>query len=201
MCGGAHSGRNDGLFNQGLSPRVRGSPYFRSVGAPCSRSIPACAGEPSRAHEWPGCWSGGSIPACAGEPVLSFASYLSIPVYPRVCGGAILTSYTSLDDQGLSPRVRGSHLDVDTRLVFADTRSIPACAGEPPDAPARPVKASRSIPACAGEPTNPDSQSVSEQVYPRVCGGAILRSPMSFRDRSLRVYPRVCGGALDFPGP
>ena len=112
---------------------------------------------------------------------------------------------------GLSPRVRGSPLDVRGGLVLGG-----------------------SIPACAGEPREGASGSHPGWVYPRVCGGAVesfgVYSPeggLSPRVRGSRlddrgggaplgsipacagepcrgctsgnsawVYPRVCGGAI-----
>ena len=69
-------------------------------------------------------------------------------VYPRVCGGTVL----SLDERGagsgLSPRVRGNHF-----------------------LPHGLLRARGSIPACAGEPITKDSCCARVKVYPRVCGG------------------------------
>ena len=90
---------------------------------------------------------------------------------------------------GLSPRVRGNLIQI--KAKFLAPGSIPACAGEP-----RPE---------AGIP-------VSQQVYPRVCGGTVsddqpwmMWPGLSPRVRGnprryprpdllTRVYPRVCGG-------
>ena len=69
-------------------------------------------------------------------------------VYPRVCGGTESAAVAELLWHGLSPRVRGNHIDAGDPVPF--DRSIPACAGEP-----RPEKAGRG----------------SAGVYPRVCGG------------------------------
>ena len=91
----------------GLSPRVRGNrtrpPGFnRSL-----RSIPACAGEPTRKAIRPAAWA----------------------VYPRVCGGTVGIGSAGRPDSGLSPRVRGNPR---AGMVNAGaSRSIPACAGEP----------------------------------------------------------------------
>ena len=66
VCGGAHKGTVLDNDNIGLSPRVRGSldpSDTRSGGT-------------------------GSIPACAGEPRVWPASFVTVTVYPRVCGGA-----------------------------------------------------------------------------------------------------------------
>ena len=67
VCGGTGRRGAEGKSDAGLSPRVRGNQLQQSLLLGGKRSIPACAGEPSRL--WPG------DAACA------------IKVYPRVCGG------------------------------------------------------------------------------------------------------------------
>ena len=110
----------------GLSPRVRGNP---------------CAGQGRHNQK-------GSIPACAGEPQLSQLSRVTGKVYPRVCGGTVLSISWLSCSSGLSPRVRGNPAPV--HRLSDQRRSIPACAGEPPSTPPKPH---------------------SLTVYPRVCGG------------------------------
>ena len=172
----------------GPSPRVRGSPSACPQPETATRSIPACAGEPS---SYPG-------------------HRTKNAVHPRVCGGACTYSYPLTAFLGPSPRVRGSHSDRSGRRP--DSGSIPACAGEPAlgsrriplfrvhprvcggaaavvsprvdrTGPSPRVRGSRdqgggvavglgSIPACAGEPHPPLVSSASLQVHPRVCGGA-----------------------------
>ena len=70
----------------GLSPRVRGNPPVRRRLTLASRSIPACAGEPSPAS----------------------IARVGCGVYPRVCGGTRAINANEMDNQGLSPRVRGN---------------------------------------------------------------------------------------------
>ncbi len=53
-------------------------------------------------------------------------------VYPRGCGGATLTVTDVRVQRGLSPRVRGSRADI--VHTVAPSGSIPAGAGEPPQA-------------------------------------------------------------------
>ena len=128
-----------------------------------------------------------------------------------MCGGASAIGKPLACDVGLSPRVRGSRIA--SRPKWPGSRSIPACAGEPPSRrPSRPPR----------------------RVYPRVCGGAIASAPTLTGDTGLsprvrgspwpgalggvgrgsipacagepcragrrsgcwRVYPRVCGGAV-----
>ena len=210
MCGGAHRTLGLVCFEQGLSPRVRGSPWTGTTG--CGRQ--------------------GSIPACAGEPYPQGSSEPSGRVYPRVCGGAPCIFNFVNRALGLSPRVRGSrkpHLK-----PRVEEGSIPACAGEPWAAvrsadgdlvyprvcggaedsegtqvdrtglsprvrgsPARRCPSRGrcgSIPACAGEPLKLDHSSPSAGVYPRVCGGASLSFQVSVVARGLS--PRV-RGSLD----
>ena len=69
-------------------------------------------------------------------------------VYPRVCGGTYSRRSGQMENDGLSPRVRGNQASVDGPGVYHG--SIPACAGEP------------------GLEVRPQGFDV---VYPRVCGG------------------------------
>ncbi len=71
----------------------------------------------------------GSIPARAGEPVRQFLETGDPRVYPRACGGAIRRTASSSIAGGLSPRVRGSRVQVTPIAVGGG--SIPARAGEP----------------------------------------------------------------------
>ena len=190
MCGGALGKQWDGGDVAGLSPRVRGSR--------------TCLGRRWRPS--------GIIPACAGEPSATSVCPAITWDYPRVCGGARHFARKNHLAEGLSPRVRGSHVAVGGR-----------CARE------------GIIPACAGEPTARRRQVTRRRDYPRVCGGASIHSgPVgSARGLSPRVrgspdlvevghhrggiipacageprsrtastdaptdYPRVCGGALE----
>jgi len=168
VCGGAPRIFDVGRVQQGLSPRVRGSPTRTKLMDNPQGSIPACAGEPRTQGP-------GSAPGA---------------VYPRVCGGAFLCLSHPPSPQGLSPRVRGSQGTGHPRRLVRG--SIPACAGEPtarrgpngllrvyprvcggashtfrvwasarglsprvrgsPPVALRPIDHPRSIPACAGEP-------------------------------------------------
>ncbi len=107
VCGGAFSHVCVHVGRGGLSPRVRGSRAYRHSAYPLSRSIPACAGEPSAARRYA----------------------LPFRVYPRVCGGACPAEALYQRYLGLSPRVRGSPSATEKSL--GEARSIPACAGEP----------------------------------------------------------------------
>ena len=153
----------------------------------------------------------GTIPACAGEPWTPKATIAALRDYPRVCGGTHGVCFTRALRKGLSPRVRGNHLQ---------RRHIPVECG--------------TIPACAGEPTSRRKSSTRPWDYPRVCGGTVswtLRTcanqglsprvrgnrrcgcnglvghgtipacagePYTDRDgnKKSRDYPRVCGGTF-----
>ena len=130
----------------GLSPRVRGN----------------LGDEP---HKMLGVRS---IPACTGEPSLRCFSHHMRWVYPRVYGGTLgLVLAADLED-GLSPRVRGNPTRLDS--MGQDTRSIPACTGEPADRQRRyPLRG----------------------VYPRVYGGTYTRNPTRAKQNGLS--PRVRG--------
>ena len=108
VCGGTQGIALANDSSRGLSPRVRGNPFY---------GIPHI-------------FRSGSIPACAGEPAWGGVTGDRGAVYPRVCGGTM--TWHSMPDRpgGLSPRVRGNRLQL--RGHAALEGSIPACAGEPP---------------------------------------------------------------------
>ena len=152
---------------------------------------------------------GGSIPACAGEPPCS-CPRPSVPgVYPRVCGGTQVGDASHAPPHGLSPRVRGNPWARRTRWLT--TRSIPACAGEPPGRHHRP-RILRVYPrVCGGTSRIIHSSSSWSGLSPRVRGNPpalrfffqCLRSIPACAGEPLRplavlplpkVYPRVCGG-------
>ena len=107
VCGGTSPDQTGATGDIGLSPRVRGNRFHEARPKRAYRSIPACAGEP---RHYPVC-------SCRRR------------VYPRVCGGTILSQGHHAQDMGLSPRVRGN---LRQKWLSGDSRrSIPACAGEP----------------------------------------------------------------------
>ena len=107
VCGEADDRELKRQMQEGLSPRVRGSPGEKLV----SLGV------------------GGSIPACAGKPNLDGTDVMSLGVYPRVCGEAVVEERQRHAVRGLSPRVRGSRVIV--RSYRDEPGSIPACAGKP----------------------------------------------------------------------
>ena len=113
VCGGTDRFFTLVIVSHGLSPRVRGNPLLLTDMAP---------------HI-------GSIPACAGEPTSNRTSLTPLAVYPRVCGGTQMSSMPTDSPAGLSPRVRGNRWAATNART--QTRSIPACAGEPLPLPLR----------------------------------------------------------------
>ena len=191
VCGGTTPTAPFSRSIHGLSPRVRGNRSAQCPAPLLPRSIPACAGEPTSHGEW-----------------------MPLPqVYPRVCGGTGRPALAQVAIRGLSPRVRGNHIEQTAGMFMV-----------------------RSIPACAGEPMYDTQTEGLVGVYPRVCGGthgAGTRRPPGdglsprvrgnqrrprpglhmlgsipacagepTRGRAYRhctgVYPRVCGGTAAF---
>ena len=107
VCGGTTSAPLKPKSVSGLSPRVRGNPL----------KLPRRLGR------------GRSIPACAGEPTRYLGHSVDTTVYPRVCGGTIADLLAETANNGLSPRVRGNQYM--TGRPAESAGSIPACAGEP----------------------------------------------------------------------
>ena len=107
VCGGTLASGYTSPQYRGLSPRVRGNQPISQNRYLKSRSIPACAGEPSL-------FNGDDDKAT---------------VYPRVCGGTEGYLPHEHPATGLSPRVRGNPIPATAALIAAG--SIPACAGEP----------------------------------------------------------------------
>ena len=174
----------------GLSPRVRGN---RSGSAPLSvmtRSIPACAGEPSTSR---------------GRTARS-------TVYPRVCGGTLRPRWSRRSVVGLSPRVRGN-LAAKVVPPFC-SGSIPACAGEPPKRCAMSTICRVYPRVCGGTRPRGTERDSHYGLSPRVRGNQgiynaessgwnVGLSPRvrgnppkvdSFAYDIAAVYPRVCGG-------
>ena len=149
MCGGTLTHPSSLGFVHGLSPRVRGNrrrhPRFR--------------------------FTDGSIPACAGEPQKRGWSPRLRRVYPRVCGGTVMSQPVLCPVPGLSPRVRGNQ---------GKTVGTAVCSG--------------SIPACAGEPRLSSRRAQRQSVYPRVCGGTMQESHTTWP--CLGLSPRVRGNRI-----
>ena len=125
-CGGTPPTYPRLSLAQGLSPRVRGNRLI------ITRTM----------------YCGGSIPARAGEPLTHTRRVFHVAVYPRACGGTAVNVIYSPLKSGLSPRVRGNHV----QYAYGN--------GE-----------SGSIPARAGEPRTSIRFDALVEVYPRACGG------------------------------
>ena len=133
---------------------------------------PRVRGNPRQS--WIGCKLGRSIPACAGEPYAGKRPSVSQRVYPRVCGGTRYAGKAKRIATGLSPRVRGNR--------HSEFLSFNQC---------------RSIPACAGEPIWWKWPSPFLAVYPRVCGGTVVKLfEIRFR---FGLSPRVRGNRIRRP--
>ena len=193
MCGATNITLK--LFNHiiGLSPRVRGNPTKAIRRAASTRSIPACAGQPT-------------------EPKLSPPYHT---VYPRVCGATCCAQPRPWHLRGLSPRVRGNLCAMKNRKM--QVRSIPACAGQPRGT--QPLQCGRTVyPRVCGATRKAESHGSSPSgLSPRVRGNpsvvitpapairsipACAGQPFSllFIPRSRAVYPRVCGATAEVGG-
>ena len=150
VCGGTIQPVDYTLGSHGLSPRVRGN--LRAAIRRARRR--------------------GSIPACAGEPGPGAGRAGWAAVYPRVCGGTGWVGGLAAAHRGLSPRVRGNRPHHQGGCM--STRSIPACAGEPP------ISLS-SVALC--------------RVYPRVCGGTPEGKMET--ETAIGLSPRVRGNRIN----
>ncbi len=130
--------------NLGLSPRVRGNHPGSLLDGLLYGSIPACTGKPWRVWQWI-VWCG---------------------VYPRVYGETSSRIRRQVEEEGLSPRVRGN-------LPYARQHG-----GE-----------HGSIPACTGKPIARHVSEMLFKVYPRVYGETTMlsQSACSYAGLSPRV--------------
>ena len=169
VCGGTMSRALRAMARRGLSPRVRGNRRCRCSGGVHIGSIPACGGGTARPPDFhrklvglsprvrgnrglaaPAYLKPRSIPACAGEPAVYRGRKPARQVYPRVCGGTFLATFSVTFVVGLSPRVRGKPGHYRRRPCAAGVYPR-VCGGTLGTVPP-PCKGNRSIPACAGEP-------------------------------------------------
>ena len=190
VCGGTSRQPPLAIRGRPLSPRMRGNQGYTILATPNVTSIPAYAGEPTR--------------AATGPP--------QSRLYPRVCGGTAVCAGSDTPGGPLSPRMRGNPQRA--KLPPSTSRSIPACAGEPYMRKTKKQRKEvyprvcggtesgrfgamssaglsprvrgnlydcvdmrrplRSIPACAGEPWKGSWIGWNGSVYPRVCGGTFI---------------------------
>ena len=122
-----------------------------------------------------------SIPAHAGEPQSQSYKAISAPVYPRPRGGTGGRWQDAIVGVGLSPPTRGNRPS--SAILDAPMRSIPAHAGEPPQA---------------------RENRPSARVYPRPRGGTSRRRSARRRGRGLspptRGNPKRAQGRLSRRG-
>ena len=207
VCGGTSVPGWRILTGLGLSPRVRGtSPGITTTPIP-TEAIPACAGNLVLAAGKLAYTR--SIPACAGEPTRARTASAMAGVYPRVCGGTRRRQRLTLYVHGLSPRVRGNPDVRYTQIV--ERRSIPACAGEPPERPPQPPPPAVYPRVCGGTPRPRFGSPRQWGLSPRVRGNRRKTTLAGYPSRSIPacagepsarhsfarrrgVYPRVCGG-------
>ena len=133
-----------------------------------------------------------------------------------MCGGITASLQASIDEKGLSPRVRGNQ--VKGALDHADYGSIPACAGEPAAMPRTPRPTAVYPRVCGGTESRAKPSSAMRGLSPRVRGNrnqqyrkikagrsipACAGEPfaLSAVGRLPRVYPRVCGGTRSPSSP
>ncbi len=210
VCGGTVSGIGGRGQRAGLSPRVRGNPWYGRRHKMVSTVYPRVCGGTINTRSTTGLLAGlsprvrgnqgvvvvhiesrGSIPACAGEPgaIWEIASIFA----------------------GLSPRVRGNLSKLcDAARVLG---SIPACAGEPSRFMFV-LRVSRVYPrVCGGTQRSYDRTRTASGLSPRVrgnqerrgtvCAGvgsipACAGEPQACRNCGAEtpVYPRMCGGTI-----
>ena len=212
MCGELRSQVRRVHWQDGSSPRVRGTRALRKGDGVRGRFIPACAGNSLKAGKVPaervgssprvrgtpacGRWrrlKGRFIPACAGNSRGRRARGRRNSVHPRVCGELQTASSSSANGRGSSPRVRG------TRGCHAGPRPAPpvhprVCGELAPHPQARHPQR-RFIPACAGNSNTGPCHAPQVAVHPRVCGE--LKSRTGTTSRASGSSPRVRGTPSD----
>ena len=226
-CGGTSSRGLDLGQEEGLSPRVRGNPPALDECSGGNRSIPARAGEPQyddivhphgeglsprvRGEPLQPTISAARMtvyPARAGEPLPAKSVTCCKSVYPRACGGTLLSSRHLWKNIGLSPRVRGNPYQLQPYQHGCGSiprvrgnhilphyrqdngRSIPRVRGNHFQTLSEHAEM-RSIPARAGEPPSRHLPGYIARVYPRACGGTI--TAFLHVEASTGLSPRVRG--------
>ena len=177
----------------GSSPRARGTRPQRRGGAPSDRIIPACAGNTAaqrRGTHWrpdhprvrgehlrsssPSRRSAGSSPRARGTPHAGKVIPTSARIIPA-CAGNTSCCRSAQSCPPDHPRVRGEHIDAETK-GDVDTGSSPRARGTHP-CELRGLTARRIIPACAGNTVQPDSACKLRPDHPRVRGEHLRRLP------------------------
>ncbi len=170
-----------------VHPRVRGEQPRHAV---CAM---AANGSSPRARGTVGdcLWRAGRgrfIPACAGNSRRSRGRLRSASVHPRVRGEQLPLKTISTDQDGSSPRARGTGQQLGRAQAFG--RFIPACAG---NRPARtPATSARTVhPRVRGEQASTESGSLaSSGSSPRARGTA---EADAIEDAMARFIPACAG--------
>ena len=199
----------------GSSPRVRGTPRWRTLHAPANAVHPRVCGERLTSATATTA-TARFIPACAGNARGRGSAPSNTAVHPRVCGERDLARFKNNPPFGSSPRVRGT-LPPLVRERQID-RFIPACAGNAryglSGQPARPVhprvcgergqgdwplfRYHGSSPRVRGTRAARDFLRTVPAVHPRVCGerGLSVATTRSSRGSSPRVRGTLIGRLL-----
>ena len=186
-CGGTTFSMPTSETSWGLSPRLRGNAVNPALHTIFQGSIPALAGErPFFRH------------GCALRRV-----------YPRACGGTVLSASSLPASSGLSPRLRGNGERHGRYGV--EPGSIPALAGERIVASARRLVYRVYPRACGGTLFIKQRRNSQQGLSPRLRGNGVTPSSVTAKRGSIpalagerqirliceladRVYPRACGG-------
>ena len=199
---------------RGRRERVYPRPCGESVRTLAGRSFAAGLSPPVRGiHRQPLCryFQRGSIPARAGNPSRAAAGTARTWVYPRPCGESLRQPGPRLVCVGLSPPVRG----IRSACEGAATRigSIPARAGNPaharrsgPGAGVYPRPCGESVARASGSPHGQGLSPPVRGIRRRQAGAAESvgsiparagnPTPTCSRRSARRVYPRPCGESV-----
>ena len=127
-CTGKPQSRSRRRFRPWVYPRVYGETSFSVTTLPAATGLSPRVRGNQRAAVQPAQRTG-SIPACTGKPAPAYPRCCPPRVYPRVYGETLEEQLALVQQQGLSPRVRGNHTP--PLPPWAHPGSIPACTGKP----------------------------------------------------------------------
>ena len=208
VCGELATARGISPRAAGSSPRVRGTPGWRSSPPARARFIPACAGN-SCARTTRRC--GSSVhPRVCGE-LGGRHGHRRVPVrfIPACAGNSPIVSLHADEARGSSPRVRGTPHRRHQRALALPVH--PRVCGELAAPFARRTVVCGSSPRVRGTRRRTPSNRVDRTVHPRVCGELPVRhstgdgmagssprvrgTPWTTANQCANwsVHPRVCG--------
>ena len=179
------------IFDNGSSPRVRGTVRYGLSPPVGPRFIPACAGNSPKQQR----------------------RSASLPVHPRVCGEQPRSERITPVGYGSSPRVRGTATKITIKIN--SSRFIPACAGNSIHLHLHPAPSSVHPRVCGEQHAGRNTRANDDGSSPRVRGTvneeripvffvrfipacAGNRRHRTICDRLRPVHPRVCGEQLLF---